>query len=239
MRARRATPSGWLAFFAHLEDGWAPMPARRALPLAMTLAVSLALACGDDAEGSGASEGASEGGSSSGDASASATSSAGATSSATSTSTSTTGMSSWTGTTSGGATSSTSGDPSTSSDTTTTSGADTTTSGGDTTGFATVGDGLSFAAEVFPIIKARCSCHKVSYPDAPTTYAALVYKPSMGVPDLTLVVPFDVDASYLLHKLKNTQGQVGGLGVQMPPSNPLSGAELAIFDTWVDEGAAP
>ena len=104
---------------------------------------------------------------------------------------------------------------------------------------STGGDGLSFAAEIFPLIALHCSCHKVSYPDAETTFAALVEQPSMGVPELTLVVPYDVEASYLLNKLRDTQLEVGGLGAQMPPKKPLSPDELDLFDLWVVEGAAP
>jgi hypothetical protein len=61
----------------------------------------------------------------------------------------------------------------------------------------------------------------------------------MGVPELTLVVPYDVEASYLLNKLRDTQLEVGGLGAQMPPKQPLSPEELDLFDLWVFEGAAP
>ncbi len=61
----------------------------------------------------------------------------------------------------------------------------------------------------------------------------------MGVPELTLVVPYDVEESYLLHKLRDTQLEVGGLGAQMPPKEPLSPEQLDLFDLWVLEGAAP
>jgi hypothetical protein len=79
----------------------------------------------------------------------------------------------------------------------------------------------------------------VSYPDADTAYAALVDAPSLGVPGLTLVEPCDIDGSYLLNKLRDTQLEVGGLGTQMPPDKALSPAQLDLFDAWVAGGAPP
>ncbi len=52
------------------------------------------------------------------------------------------------------------------------------------------------------------------------------------------MVPYDVEESYLLHKLRDTQ-HVGGLGAQIPPKEPLSPEELDLRDIWVFEEAAP
>jgi len=215
------------------------------------LSLGLGLACGAQDEGSGTTAAGTEVGESSSSGGSAAETRGG---SATTTDAGTTGASAMTGSTEASATvggSTTGADGSTGPATATDTDGTTEGSGGSTT-VATgaggadsdgstggSGDGPSFAAEIFPLIALHCACHKVSYPDAETTFAGFVDQPSMGVPELTLVVPYDVEGSYLLHKLRDTQLEVGGLGAQMPPKKPLSPEELELFDLWVSEGAAP
>ena len=49
------------------------------------------------------------------------------------------------------------------------------------------------------------------------------------------VLPGDADNSYLIHKLRGTQGEVGGSGERMPLGGaPLSEAEIALVAAWID-----
>ena len=182
----------------------------------------------DDAEATGeATTGAATSSAAATEASTSTTTDDGSTSMSTTTATTTTTTSTVTSAGSTVTTASTTGD------------SDSDTEGSSTTGLTCPLDGPSFAAEIFPIIEARCGCHKVSYPDADTAYASFVDAPSKGVPALILVQPCDVAGSYLLNKLRDTQLEVGGLGTQMPPDKALSPAQLDLFDAWVAGGAPP
>ena len=58
---------------------------------------------------------------------------------------------------------------------------------------------------------------------------------------LTLVVPGDPDASYLLDKLNDTQldADVGGAGTVMPPGAMLGMGDLDAVSAWIADGAEP
>ena len=58
-------------------------------------------------------------------------------------------------------------------------------------------------------------------------------------PDTSLayVAPGQLDASYLWHKLHDTQATVGGDGTLMPPTGALGAAELARIEAWILAGA--
>ncbi len=101
------------------------------------------------------------------------------------------------------------------------------------------GDGPSFARDIAPILDVSCSCH-VGGAGGLTlgtgAYEALVGAPSSA--GLSYVEPDDVDASYLIHKLRGTQGSVdGGGGGSMPVGGSLSDAELETVERWVEAGA--
>ncbi|MCA9657471.1 MAG: hypothetical protein KC486_03955 [Myxococcales bacterium] len=214
-------------------------PRRPLVAAALAVALGLGACAGtemasgsetDDAEATGeATTGAATSSAAATEASTSTTTDDGSTSMSTTTATTTTTTTTSTVTSAGSTvtTASTTGD------------SDSDTEGSSTTGLTCPLDGPSFAAEIFPIIEARCGCHKVSYPDADTAYASFVDAPSKGVPALILVQPCDVAGSYLLNKLRDTQLEVGGLGTQMPPDKALSPAQLDLFDAWVAGGAPP
>lgn len=69
-------------------------------------------------------------------------------------------------------------------------------------------------------------------------YDALVGVPSMQLPTMDRVEPFDPQLSYLVHKLAGTHLDVGGEGVQMPNmENPLDAEMVAIVKGWIAGGA--
>ncbi|MCA9658110.1 MAG: hypothetical protein KC486_07185 [Myxococcales bacterium] len=121
-----------------------------------------------------------------------------------------------------------------------------TSSGSGGSGGTGTGDDATFDADVWPILEMRCSCHfggadealngGLSFP-MDSAYAALVDAPSIDVPSMDLVEPNDPDNSYLLHKLKGTQGEVGGAGVQMPTGSALESGEIKLIEGWIAAGA--
>ena len=117
---------------------------------------------------------------------------------------------------------------------------DTTVTGGETG--APVGPG--FAVDIWPILDARCSCHKDS-PGAgmlrlvsDVAYVNLVGKPSLQAP-LQIVEPGSAQDSYLWHKLNDTQLEAGGYGMRMPSGGLLDPAEREQIREWIDAGAHP
>ena len=118
-----------------------------------------------------------------------------------------------------------------------TTGADTDT---DTTG------GLTFDAAISPILQMRCSCHLAAADEAlngmlsfpmDTAYDDIVGAPSIDVPAMNLIEPSDAANSYLLHKVKGTQADVGGAGVQMPTGGMLDAADIQTLEDWIAAGA--
>jgi len=113
--------------------------------------------------------------------------------------------------------------------------------GSDSDSDSSTGDGvLDFDSDIWPIFQA-CSCHlggagglTLTEADA---YANIVGVPSAVVPGLNLIEPDEPENSYLLHKLLDTQGEVGGGGTLMPPGDPLSAAELDLIEEWILAGA--
>lgn len=121
------------------------------------------------------------------------------------------------------------------------------TAAGDTTGFDP--NALSFQAEVFPLLDGRCAdgnCHQDGGGaaglnlDAENAYDNLLAYLSIQAPNVRLVKPGNVQASYLYHKLVGTFEEVGGYGELMPIDAPaISEADLAIIEQWIEDGAAP
>ncbi len=104
---------------------------------------------------------------------------------------------------------------------------------------------ISFTNEVQPIFTANCaSCHVGGGSsgglqlDAAVSYGNLVNKPSSELPTMDRIEPNDPANSYLLHKLKGTQGTVSGSGTQMPQGRPpLTTAQISTIETWISQGA--
>ncbi len=97
----------------------------------------------------------------------------------------------------------------------------------------------TFRGSVAPIINASCGCHVVGAGGlvfGEDAYAALVEQPANGAA-LSYVVPGDVEASYLVHKIRGTQATVGGAGGIMPQGGMLSDGEITTIEDWIDDGA--
>ena len=109
---------------------------------------------------------------------------------------------------------------------------------------ATATSTYTYDDDIQPIFNSQCtSCHSGGSPSAGLSltasvgYGNLVDQPS-GQSSLDLVAPCDSDASYLWHKVNNTQSTVGGSGSRMPPSGSgLSSGNLAILESWIEDCA--
>ncbi len=126
--------------------------------------------------------------------------------------------------------------------------------GGDSEGSSSstgtsTGDGMpTFDADILAILSPmKCSCHQsapsgsngnLSFPPA-DAYTNLVGVASDDIPGMNLIEPNDPDNSYLLHKLKGTQADVGGAGGLMPIGPPLDAADIQIVEDWINAGAPP
>lgn len=108
------------------------------------------------------------------------------------------------------------------------------------------GEATTFTEIRLQILEPRCAtsaCHAGSPPvaeprlDGPEAYDALVGAPSLQVP-MNQVEPFDLANSYLVHKLRKTAGDVGGVASPMPIGDrELDEAEIAAIEAWILEGA--
>jgi hypothetical protein len=67
-------------------------------------------------------------------------------------------------------------------------------------------------------------------------YAAMVGVPSRQRTDMQIVVPGDVEASYLIHKL---EGRPGIIGLRMPRNGPpfLTDGQMLVIKRWIEIGA--
>ncbi len=120
----------------------------------------------------------------------------------------------------------------------------TTTTDGTTTTTTTDGD-MGFAAEVYPIIAANCSCHVggapagLAMPDADTAFSNLV-DVDAGQAMRKRVAPGMPGMSYLVNKIEGTHLDVGGSGGQMPKGGPpLAPADVMVIKDWIADGAMP
>lgn len=98
---------------------------------------------------------------------------------------------------------------------------------------------VSFEASVAPILESSCGCHiggagGLAFGDDP--YDALVGAPARAL-DMPYVEPGDLEGSYLVHKLRGTQADVGGNGGPMPIGDSLSEDQVATIEAWVEAGA--
>jgi len=74
---------------------------------------------------------------------------------------------------------------------------------------------------------------------AGASYAAIVGVAAAQAPDLNLVEPGDLQASYLWHKLNDTHENVGGEGECMPYllCTSMTQKELDTIEDWIADGA--
>jgi hypothetical protein len=106
-------------------------------------------------------------------------------------------------------------------------------------------DATSFETSVQPFINMACNCHQSDPLMAPFSlkkgeaYRAIVNVPSGQVPGMMFVKPGSTQESYLWHKVNGTFLDVGGSGMIMPFTIPLTEAEKKIFESWILAGAKP
>jgi outer membrane protein assembly factor BamB len=122
-----------------------------------------------------------------------------------------------------------------------------TTSTTETTVSPTTSTTLQYTwAEVHAVLSNDCSgCHGGTetdgglggLDDVDQAYDNLVNVPSVDIPAMDRVEPFDSQASYLMHKLDGTHLLVGGSGGQMPPGSPLSALDRNGIRAWINAGA--
>jgi hypothetical protein len=90
---------------------------------------------------------------------------------------------------------------------------------------------------------ALSNCHGAPLiaPMALTTdvaYANLVDSESEQLPTMMRVAPSDTEASYLLHKVLGTAGDVGGKSTRMPLNRTLlTQSEIDLISLWISNGA--
>lgn len=102
--------------------------------------------------------------------------------------------------------------------------------------------GLSYAADVEPILAAACAgCHLGGGASGGFSFdggtADLIGVPSSnGMPYVTADDP---DQSYLLHKIAGTQASAGGSGSRMPIGSVLPAEDLDVVEAWILDGALP
>lgn len=108
---------------------------------------------------------------------------------------------------------------------------------------------VDYMTDIQPIWDMRClvGCHIEGGNGALTTglilsadmsHASLVDAMSVGGSSLVRVAPGDYENSYLWHKIKNTQVDVGGSGYQMPVGG-LPDDDVAKIEAWIEAGALP
>jgi len=105
----------------------------------------------------------------------------------------------------------------------------------------------TFSGSVEPIFTMTCataSCHTgASAPQgmdlsAGNAYSNVVAVASTELPTMERVSPNAPLESYLVHKLRGSQGVVGGIGSRMPLGGSVSDDEIAAIVAWILSGAA-
>lgn len=103
--------------------------------------------------------------------------------------------------------------------------------------------GPTFAGDIEPIFNRHCvMCHLEGGAQGDFSLHPQPYANMIGVrstqSDMLLVVPGDVEASYLQHKLLGTHIAAGGEGESMPYERDLLvKAELDLIEQWIEQGA--
>ena len=108
------------------------------------------------------------------------------------------------------------------------------------------GHPVSYARHLEPIIIKRClGCHSDEKPEEDLVveqgrgYRQLVGRASQQMPSLQLVVPGDVDASYLWRKVDHTAATGKGMPRTLTGVKRLPDPELALIRRWIEDGAKP
>lgn len=110
---------------------------------------------------------------------------------------------------------------------------------------------LHFEVDIQPIFDEHCvmACHE---PDgewgflldlSPSAFYETVSVPSPELPSMSIVEPYQPEASYLWHKINGTQADVGGSGLMMPKGRAgmqatvLTQEQLDAIEKWILDGA--
>ncbi len=104
----------------------------------------------------------------------------------------------------------------------------------------------TLSQDVQPMLTPSCGfsgCHGPPFPTQGldlsdgATHGETVGIPSLQAP-LNLVEPLDPELSYIIHKLRNTQRDVGGNGRRMPDNRPAwAEAQIVLVENWIRLGA--
>lgn len=101
----------------------------------------------------------------------------------------------------------------------------------------------TFADLTTTIFEPTCSgigCHLNGGMSAPILDAADSYETLLGFAqgaDLNYVVPGNLEASYMWHKMRGTHRSVGGSGSPMPLGSTLSEDQIVLLEEWILGGA--
>ena len=105
---------------------------------------------------------------------------------------------------------------------------------------------VTYADHLEPLVIARClTCHTAEEPEAQlvfeagTGYGEMVGRASTQVPELLIVAPGDVEASYLWRKLMHDVEIGRGMPRTVVGSIKLRDDELELYRRWIEGGAQP
>jgi len=105
---------------------------------------------------------------------------------------------------------------------------------------------VTYAEHLEPLVIARClECHTTEEPEAKlvlevgTGYGQMVSRASTQVPEILIVAPGDVEASYLWSKLIHEVEIGRGMPRTVVGSIKLPDDEIALYRRWIEDGARP
>ena len=105
---------------------------------------------------------------------------------------------------------------------------------------------VSYSSDLEELVVKRCGdCHSIKEPKAKLVlvkgegFGNMVEKVSVQVPEALLVVPGDLESSYLWHKLMGDTEIGKGMPRTMFGSKRLPEKELDLFRRWIEDGAKP
>lgn len=98
-------------------------------------------------------------------------------------------------------------------------------------------------SDIFTPSCATAGCHNSSAAgglrlDAGNSFGNLVNVTSAEAGSLKRVNPGSSSSSYIINKMENTQGSVGGSGTVMPPGGARPSSEIQKVKDWINAGAS-
>jgi hypothetical protein len=105
---------------------------------------------------------------------------------------------------------------------------------------------VTYAEHIEPLVIARClSCHTTEEPEAQLVfelgvgYDQMVGRASTQVPEMLIVAPGDLQASYLWRKLTHDVEIGRGMPRSVVGSIKLPDDEIELYRRWIEDGALP